>query len=74
VQSSHKWAFTWSFIGALAVVALAGCAQPRDVQATDPPTRGDNAFSRQVDLDVGAIVAGMAMAHGARAVALRLQP
>jgi hypothetical protein len=72
VRSSHPWAFGRPLIGALAVIALASCGQPRGAAqdwANDPRTT-DDAQSRQVDLDVLAIVTGMALAHGGRVVAL----
>jgi hypothetical protein len=54
---------------------LASCGQSRGVsprgQAADPPT-ADDALTRQVDADVAAIIAGMAFAHGVRAVVVRL--
>jgi hypothetical protein len=57
-------------VGVLAI-ALASCAQspggPLTRQADDPPSAND-AFMRQVHLDVVAIVAGMTMAHGVQAV------
>jgi hypothetical protein len=75
VQSSHFWSCGSSLIAALIVTALAGCGQSRVAsvppQSNDPRMTGD-AHWRQVDLDVAAIVAGMAFAHGARAVAVRL--
>jgi hypothetical protein len=59
-------------VGAFAIIALAGCSQPRGPShdwADGPRTTGD-AYSRQVDLDVLLIVAGMALAHGGRVVTL----
>ena len=72
MRSLYLWAFGRPLIGALAVIALASCGQttgaPQD-WANDPRTTTD-AHSRQVDLDVLAIVTGMALAHGGRVVAL----
>ena len=72
MQSRRHWAF--ALLGALAVIASAGCGQSVDVLGTDPgnnrPMTREDAYRRQVDLDVAAIVAGMTRAHGAQAVAL----
>ena len=54
--------FVRGLTGALAVIASVGCDQRIEV------TRED-AYSRQLSLDVAAIVAGMTRAHGAQAVA-----
>ena len=75
--SSRDWTCSRSLIAALIVIALAGCGQSRVAsvppQSNDPRMTGD-AHWRQVDLDVAAIIAGMAFAHGARAVAVSLPP
>jgi hypothetical protein len=75
VQSLHFWSCGRSLIAAVVVIALAGCGQSRVAsvppQSNEPRMMGD-AHWRQVDLDVAAIVAGMAFAHGAQAVAARL--
>jgi hypothetical protein len=62
---------TRNLIGSLGVIALAGCGQPGGlpVQAADPRWTQDPHW-RQVDLDVAAIIGGMTLAHGVRAVAL----
>ena len=59
---SSQWIFVRGLTGALAVNASVGCDQRIEV------TRED-AYSRQLSLDVAAIVAGMTRAHGAQAVA-----
>jgi hypothetical protein len=59
---SSQWIFVRGLIGALAVIASVGCNQQVEM------TRED-AYSRQLALDVAAIVAGMTRAHGAQAVA-----
>jgi hypothetical protein len=73
--STRDWTCSRSLIAAFTFIALAGCGQSRVAsvpdEANDPRMAGD-AHWRQVDLDVAAIVAGMAFAHGARAVAVRL--
>ena len=60
---------TRSLIVGVATVAVSGCDRPGHLalRADDPPTAAD-VFSRQVHLDVVAIVAGMTMAHGVQAV------
>jgi hypothetical protein len=50
------------------VIASAGCDHSQDLGNNWPMTQED-AYRRQVDLDVEAIVAGMARAHGAQAIA-----
>jgi hypothetical protein len=67
---SRQWIFTRLFIGAVALIASVGCAQRADIRGDRPPITGDDAYRRQVELDVAAIVAGMTQAHGAQAVAL----
>jgi hypothetical protein len=58
---------------ALAVMALAACAQSRDAPvATSDPRRTTDAHWRQVDGDVAAIINGMAQAHGGRVMAVSL--
>jgi hypothetical protein len=59
-----------SLVGALAVVSSAGCHQSADALGSRPMTR-EAAYGRQVDLDVAAIIVGMALAHGAQVVALK---
>jgi hypothetical protein len=74
-QADGPWMCARRLVGVLAVVTSASCGQSRSLpsmgQADDSPTAAVT-FSRQVDADVGAIVAGMAFAHGARAVVVRL--
>jgi hypothetical protein len=74
MRSPLPQGFARGLIGALAVIASPGCGPSFDVLGKDlrnnrPITRED-AYGRQVDLDVAAIVAGMTRAHGAQAVAL----
>jgi hypothetical protein len=75
--SSRDWTSSRNLIAAFAFIVLAGCGQSRVAsvpdKANDPRMAGD-AHWRQVDLDVAAIVAGMAFAHGARAVAVSVPP
>jgi hypothetical protein len=75
VLSSCDWT-SRNLIAALAFVALAGCGQSRVASVPDEANHcgmaGDAHWQQQVNLDVAAIVAGMALAHGARAVAVRL--
>jgi hypothetical protein len=59
---SSQWSFVRSLIGALAVLASVGCDQSIEMTREDP-------YSRQLALDVAAIVAGMTRAHGAQEVA-----
>ena len=68
VQSSHRWINVRGLIGGLTVLAVLGCDQRVDVLGSPPITRED-AYSRQVALDVAAIVLGMTGVHGAQAVA-----
>jgi hypothetical protein len=67
---SRQWIFARALLGALALIASVGCAQRADSRGDRPPITGDDAYRRQVELDVAAIVAGMTQAHGAQAVAL----
>jgi hypothetical protein len=72
VHSSRQLVLGRNLIGALAVTALASCGQANGASrdwANDPRTTED-AYGPQVDFDVLAIVAGMALAHGGRVVAL----
>jgi hypothetical protein len=74
MQSPLPRGFARCLISALAVMGSAGCGPSSDVLGKDlgnsrPVTRED-AYGRQVDLDVAAIVAGMTRAHGAQAVAV----
>jgi hypothetical protein len=66
--------FARRLIGALAVIASAGCDLPVDALGKDHgdnrPMTGEDAYIRQLDLDVAAIIEGMARAHGALVVAL----
>jgi hypothetical protein len=55
---SSQWIFVRGLIGALAVIASVGCDQRAEM------TR-EAAYSRQLSLDVAAIVAGMTRAQGA---------
>ena len=72
MQPSRPWIFARALVGALAHIAAIGCAQRIDVRGDSPSvTREDaDAYGRQVEIDVAAIVAGMTQAHGAQAVAL----
>jgi hypothetical protein len=58
-------------VGAFAIVALVACGQPQGVSHdwADAPRTTEDAHSRQIDIDVLAIVAGMASAHGGGIVA-----
>jgi hypothetical protein len=74
MHSLCRQKFARSLIGALAVIASAGCDQPVDALGKDhgdnrPMTRED-AYRKQLDLDVAAIIGGMTRAHGAQVVAL----
>ena len=72
MQSPRQRAF--ALLGALSVMASAGCGRSFDVldkdHSNNRPMIREDAAKRQVDLDVVAIVAGMTRAHGAQAVAL----
>jgi hypothetical protein len=76
MRSPHLRGFARRLIlvSALAVIASAGCDQsvdaPRQDLGNNRPITREEASRRQVDLDVAAIIAGMARAHGAQAVAL----
>jgi hypothetical protein len=65
--------FARSLIGTLAVIASAGCDLPVDGLGKDHgdnrPMTGEDAYLRQLDLDVAAIIEDMARAHGAQVVA-----
>jgi hypothetical protein len=69
VQSSHQRICVRGLIGGLAVLAVLGCDQRVDVLGNSRPVTREDAYSRQVALDVAAIVLGMTRAHGAQAVA-----
>ena len=74
MRSLCQWIFARSLVGALAVIASAGCDRPVDALGKDhgynrPMTRQD-AYIRQLDLDVAAIIEGMVRAHGGQVVAL----
>ena len=69
VQSSRRWTLARALIGAFAAIAVVSCDQRVDASGDSPPMTRDDTHSRQVDLDVAAIVAGMARAHGAQAAA-----
>jgi hypothetical protein len=78
VQSSGQWIFARNFVAVLAVIASAGCNQPVDALRKDDEnsrlmTRED-VYRRQLDLDVAAIIRGMASAHRAQAAALTPEP
>ena len=76
VQSSRQWIFARNLIGVLAVIASAGCNQPVDSlqnENNSSMTRED-VYRRQLDLDVTAIIRGMARAHGAQVVASTPEP
>ena len=74
MQSPLPRACARCLISVFAVIASAGCDQSMDVPTRDlgdnRPVVREDAYGRQVDLDVAAIVAGMTRAHGAQAVAL----
>jgi hypothetical protein len=74
MQSLCQWMFARSLIGAFAVIASAGCDLSVDALGKDHgdnrPMTGEDAYIRQLDLDVAAIIEGMARAHGAQVVAL----
>jgi hypothetical protein len=78
VQSSRPWIFARNLIGVLTVIASVGCNQPVDALRKDdgnnPPMTREDVYRRQLDLDVAAIIRGMARAHGAQAVALTPEP
>ena len=63
-----------SLIGALAVIASAGCDQPVDAlgkaHGDNRPMTREDAYSKQLDLDVAAIIEGMVRVHAGRMVAL----
>jgi hypothetical protein len=59
--------FARGMIGVLAVSAAGGCDQ--HVEALDRSPKREDARRSQLDLDVGAIVAGMMRAGGTEAVA-----
>jgi hypothetical protein len=74
MHSLCQWTFAISLVGALAVIASAGCDRPVDALGRDhgdsrPMTRED-AYRKQLDLDVAAIIGGMMRAHGGQVVAL----
>jgi hypothetical protein len=74
MHSLCPWAFTRSLIGALAVTASAGCDRTVDALGKNHGdsrqiTRED-AYIRQLDLDVAAIIEGMIRAHGGQVAAL----
>jgi hypothetical protein len=64
-----------SVIGALAVIASAGCDQSVDAAlwkayGDNRPMTREDAYRKQRDLDVAAIIEGMVRVHGRRIVAL----
>ena len=67
VRRACRGTFVLNLFGALAVMALAACGQLRGapLTANDAQWTAD-AHWRQVDLDVEAIINGMAQAHGVR--------
>jgi hypothetical protein len=69
MQSSHQWILGRGLTGVLAVIASVGCEPRVDGLGNNPPITREVTHSRQVDLDVAAIVAGMTRAHGAQEVA-----
>lgn len=78
MQSSHWRIVARDLICVLAVISAAGCNQPADAlrhgdKNNSPMTREDDR-RRQLDLDVAAIVRGMALAHGAQVVASAPKP
>ena len=73
MRSAHQWIFVRNLIGALSVVASVGCKQTVDASRRDlenhAPMSQDDVYRRQLDLDVAAIIRGMALAHGAQVLA-----
>jgi hypothetical protein len=69
VEPSPRWTFARCLIAAVIVTACTGSDQPLDTPGTNLPMTREDAYQRQVYLDVAAIVEGMTRAHG-EAVAL----
>ena len=78
VQSSRRWNFARKLIGVLVVIASADRNRPidslREDDQNNPPMTREDVYRRQLDLDVAAIIRGMALAHGAQVVALTPEP
>ncbi len=78
MQSPRQRIFARNLIGALAVIASAGCTQPVDAlhkgNQNNPPMTLEDVYRRQLDLDVAAIVRGMALAHGTQVVTSTPEP
>jgi hypothetical protein len=76
VRSSRQW--IRALLCALAVIAPPGCNRPVGTLQTadddNPPVTREDVYLRQLDLDVAAIIMGMARAHGAQVVALTPGP
>jgi hypothetical protein len=68
MQSPPRWRFARS-LGALAVIAAANCDQLVDARGKIHGNDRPMIREQQVNLDVTAIIEGMARAHGGRAVA-----
>jgi hypothetical protein len=60
-----------NIILAVTLLALSACAQGNP---SSPPMTREDIRQRQLDLDVAAIVRGMALAHGAQVVASAPKP
>jgi hypothetical protein len=70
-RADFAWTRARRLVGTLAIIGLAGCGQPGvSHDWANSPRTAEDAYARQVDIDALAIVAGMALAHGGRMVAL----
>jgi hypothetical protein len=68
VRSSRRW--TYALLCALAVTATPGCNRRVDaLQRDDENIAREEIYLRQLDLDMAAIIRGMARAHGAQEMA-----
>ena len=74
MHSLCRWKFARSLIEVLAIIASAGCDQPADAlgkaHGDNQPMTREDAYRKQLDLDVAAIIEGMVRVHGGRMVAL----
>ena len=68
MQSSGQPIFSRGLLGVIAVIVSVGCDRRVDALSESPATYREDAHSRQVDLDVAAIVAGMNRVHVAEPV------
>jgi hypothetical protein len=77
MRSAHRWIFVRGLICTLSVASV-GCNQTIEVlrgdHENDAPMTRDDAYRRQLDLDVAAIIRGMALAHGGQVVASTPRP